>query len=67
MQGIPKVFGIPQSDYLFLLFPKGFSYLSKYCFKLSCIIPIGLQKFSLSLKRYENFDAEQLLEAPFNL
>jgi len=35
-------------------------------FKFFCIIPIVLQKFSLSMKNSENFDAKELLEIPLN-
>jgi hypothetical protein len=33
-------------------------------FNFFCIIPIVLQKFSLSMKNSENFDAKELLEVP---
>jgi hypothetical protein len=33
-------------------------------FNFFCIIPIVLQKFSLSMKNSENFDAKELLEFP---
>jgi hypothetical protein len=35
-------------------------------FNFFCIIPIVLQKFSLSMKNSENFDAKELLEVPLN-
>jgi len=33
-------------------------------FKFSCIIPIVLQNFLLSMKNAENLDAKELLEVP---
>jgi len=34
--------------------------------KFYCIIPIVLQKNSLSIKNAENLDAKELLEVPYN-
>jgi len=42
----------------------GFHSFSKYGIKFFYMSPLVLQKFSLSLKNYENFDANALSEAP---
>ena len=44
--------------------PIGFSAFLIYCIKFYCIIPIVLQKFSLSMKNAENLDVKELLEGP---
>ncbi len=47
---------------LFIIFvPKGSPELSIYCSKFSYIIPIVFQKFILSMKSSENFDANEFL------
>ena len=53
---------ITKSDYLFYLFPSGFHSFSNTASNFLNIIPIVFRKFSLSLKNYGNFDANELLE-----
>jgi hypothetical protein len=46
-------------------FPEFDEGLFELC-RVLCIISIVLQKFSLSMKNSENFDAKELIEVPLN-